>query len=224
MNLPYLLRLLLHIIRFPIVRHDRLWWRCGTEPSAPTFLGHEEPIMKLLKDYGYPVVYDIGAHAGTWAVRMASRGSIVVAFEPMEKARKTLLQNIKLNKLTTSQIIVIPCALSYENAPISMSDEFGSMTASHRLIPATLVPCHTLDSFADFLFAPNLIKIDVEGNETSVLQGAIRIINTYKPDLLIETHGATSRLLVESFLEALHYTIIHHHWNGQTYIFATWTD
>jgi len=42
---------------------------------------------------------------------------------------------------------------------------------------------------------PSILKIDVEGNELEVLEGAIRIIDTYKPAMIIEIHDlSTSKI------------------------------
>jgi hypothetical protein len=45
------------------------------------------------------------------------------------------------------------------------------------------------DLLADQRFAPDMIKIDVEGFEQRVLTGLIRTLDRFRPDLHVEVHG-----------------------------------
>jgi FkbM family methyltransferase len=49
-----------------------------------------------------------------------------------------------------------------------------------------LVPTVTLDGLLDATFAPDLVKIDVEGAELLVLRGAGRLLAEVRPALLLE--------------------------------------
>ena len=64
----------------------------------------------------------------------------------------------------------------------------------------------TLDSF-NFDQKIGFIKIDVEGHEFSVLKGSEKILNKYKPVLLIEIDKQHSSKVKETFnyLKELHY-------------------
>ena len=47
----------------------------------------------------------------------------------------------------------------------------------------------TLDSFADKHFAPDFMKMDIEGGELAALRGASCILTVHKPSLVVETHS-----------------------------------
>jgi FkbM family methyltransferase len=54
------------------------------------------------------------------------------------------------------------------------------------------VPVATLDASLPDGYVPTLIKIDVEGAEQQVLEGAMQTISTYRPTLVFE-HGTAAR-------------------------------
>jgi Methyltransferase FkbM domain len=47
----------------------------------------------------------------------------------------------------------------------------------------------SIDQAAKVYFAPDFIKIDVEGAEADVLRGATHVLSTAHPGLVVETHG-----------------------------------
>ena len=53
------------------------------------------------------------------------------------------------------------------------------------------VPVITIDSIIEELNIKNisLIKIDVEGYETEAIEGALKSLNNFKPDLFVEIFG-----------------------------------
>jgi hypothetical protein len=73
----------------------------------------------------------------------------------------------------------------------------------------------TIDNLVrDFKLKPGFIKIDVEGGEYLVLQGAVSTIQNHHPvivlecnDLLLSSCGTTSRIVLD-FLEGFHYRFL----------------
>jgi hypothetical protein len=61
----------------------------------------------------------------------------------------------------------------------------------------SLVRTETLDRFR---LAPSIIKIDTEGYEFQVLQGAIGTIRERKPRLVVETHDSKDVQLIQELL------------------------
>jgi FkbM family methyltransferase len=53
--------------------------------------------------------------------------------------------------------------------------------------------------------APNIIKIDVEGAEAEVLLGAKTIMNSIRPVVLVEVHGANEFSAVKQAFESYSY-------------------
>ena len=69
----------------------------------------------------------------------------------------------------------------------------------------------TLDSF---IFdranpSPQLIKIDVEGAEISVLKGAVKTLEVHKPTFVVEIHGPQNALKIWKLLQNTGYTWYH---------------
>ncbi len=140
-------------------------------------------------------VIDIGAHIGWYAIDMAKNAKHVYAFECSPKSFNYLCSNIALNELDYS-ISKFNCALSNTNnsVPYYIRDpkdgggngisKFDYDTVNE--VPSILVPCKPLDDFQ--LENINFIKMDVEGHEKQVLEGAIQTIvaNDY-PKILFES-------------------------------------
>ncbi|MCS7269403.1 MAG: FkbM family methyltransferase, partial [Geminicoccaceae bacterium] len=60
-----------------------------------------------------------------------------------------------------------------------------------------LVPTVTLDQLLEASFAPELVKIDVEGEELLVLRGAERLLREVRPRLLIEVAETNAEPVTE---------------------------
>ena len=195
-----------------------LTWQSCTE----MVLGAYEPwVVDTLRRELRPGDFciDVGAHIGYHALLMSKLvgpKGLVVAFEPFPHSFRFLLDNAVLN--TASNLKVENVALSdrCETLRLSFSaDEELSMTPSVagygvKGREATVeVPALSLDSYlVELCKAPNLIQIDVEGAEMSVLRGAEATLRRARPKLLVEIHGweTGAREEVSRFLSHLGYT------------------
>ena len=130
------------------------------------------------------VLYDVGANVGAYslvAARVPGRKVRVCAFEPGAMTFESLSENIALNDLA-DRIIALPVALSGETGLLQFaytSVEAGSarhpgIMPGQRGVRREHVMAFRLDDIrAQFgLPAPTHIKIDVDGSEHLVLQGA----------------------------------------------------
>jgi FkbM family methyltransferase len=171
-------------------------------------------------DYGDGVVAidcgaNIGVHTIEWARFMTGWGS-VHAFEAQEKIYYALAGNIALNNCfnVTARLAAVSdtCGrLAVPEVDYSIPSSFGSL----ELIPADSneyigqnidysraarhVDMLTLDSLE--LARIDLIKIDVEGMELQVLEGARESIRRSKPHLVVETIKGDEKSILE-LLEA----------------------
>lgn len=168
-------------------------------------------------------VFDVGANIGMY-VRFAVSAfgaERVVAFEPMAENRRMLEKNIRLGGLE-DRVTVLPYALSdTDQEALLQVDDVQSGTAAldsitrgaasegRRLVglgPKTeTVQCRTLDGLlaAGKIPEPQVMKIDVEGAERLVLQGAREFLSRGSPRLMIDLHGAEVARDVASFLLGL---------------------
>ena len=136
-------------------------------------------IESLAKD---EVLWDIGANVGSYTLLAAARGLSVVAFEPMAENFATLCRNLALNQLM-DHAYPLQLALTFGHGMIWLHySDMRSGAASHELtnspkkvsLHKSLVPTLTADDAANLfgLPMPHAIKLDVDGGELGVLQGA----------------------------------------------------
>jgi FkbM family methyltransferase len=155
-------------------------------------------LVSLIDDTG--VAIDAGANIGIMTVLFARklRNGVVYAFEPMPLNFVTLqkiiawfgLKNVvaydyALGDETKQVEMVMPVNGSVRLQGISHVVQKDEHTEGDRV----RVACKRLDD-VDMLFASQIritaIKIDVEGYEYFVLNGARRLINTYRPIIYCE--------------------------------------
>jgi FkbM family methyltransferase len=163
---------------------------------------HVERILHALLRPG-DTGYDIGANLGYFSAVMAQAvGSSgrVVAFEPVPEtfARLALCQELNgFSQLTTFQTAVGANSGDIELAfDPRLSGEASTYQHPYRSEPVRVkVPICTLDELvqAQDLPPPSLIKIDVEGHECAVLEGAASIVDEHRPALIFELNVAMSR-------------------------------
>lgn len=135
------------------------------------------------------VCIDIGAHVGVWALQMARKAKHVHAFECSPKSFNYFCANIALQDLNYC-ISKYNLALSNKEGMTEYYirdklDGGGNGIVKFNIdgdnIAKVEVPTRTLDSFK--LKNIGFIKIDVEGHEKQVLEGAINTLkeNNYPP-------------------------------------------
>jgi len=139
------------------------------------------------------VVYDIGAHVGLYvllsSVRVGEKGH-VYAFEPLERNLVYLRRHIELNHLSNCTVIeaAVSDSSGLRHFDPTAHDSAGHFSEAGRVMVRTL----TLD---DFLWSekgrrpPNALKINAEGAELEVLQGARRLIAEFAPTIFLSTHS-----------------------------------
>ncbi len=143
-------------------------------------------------------VYDIGAQAGFYSLifsRLVQPQGIVYAVEPFAENVKHLLAHIQLNRI--QNLKVIQGALSNQRAIRGFGVENNNCENSilEENTGILIVPIFTLDEVVEMgrLRPPSLLKIDVEGEESQVLEGAAQTLNTYKPRVFLALHGDDQR-------------------------------
>jgi len=141
------------------------------------------------------VVCDIGANIGYYslvAAPIVGPGGRVYAFEPMPPQFSVLRANLQRNGFSWAEAHQLALSDHAGSAILSLDDP--NNTGSATLHPVSkgvhteAVRCERLDDF--FRSAPpprlDLIKIDVEGAEIHVLEGAEETLRRYAPIVLVE--------------------------------------
>lgn len=169
---------------------------CPT-PASPSRL-----ISRLLTRGS--VFIDAGAHSGEMtmlASRCVGRTGAVHAFEPVpqtyEQNRLMVtvggLKNVRLNETLLGERTGTMTIYQHEHAASSSVAE--DWTGSAGLVPVEC-PVTTLDEYWKSLPSPavDLIKIDVEGYEFSVLRGSEALLRSEHPQLILEIADPAARL------------------------------
>jgi FkbM family methyltransferase len=155
-----------------------------------------ETVLSILKNLPTAknlIFYDIGANTGWYTMLALSfrKDSIVHSFEPVEEHLTCLKETVCLNQ-EQSRTHIHSIALSNENksSKILLAGSGSSLESDFLEENDGIqeVSLYTLDSYRKKtnLEAPDFIKIDVEGHEYRVLQGAQDTINLTKPVLFVE--------------------------------------
>lgn len=133
---------------------------------------------------GRRVAIDIGAHVGLWSMHLAKEFAQVYAFEPVQLHRECFARNV-----SASNVDLLPFALGNKAGEAKMV--WDPTNTGHTHIGDTGIPTElrTLDSF--LLESVDFIKIDAEGYEVFILEGALDLIKRCKPVICIEqkSHG-----------------------------------
>ena len=132
-------------------------------------------------------VLDIGAFVGDHTIayaRAVGKRGRVVAFEANPVAASCLEHNLrKFDQVTLINVALGDQAIS-EPVPLSMvQGHYGSAALGDGADKIADVLVRKLDYWH---FAPQLIKIDVEGYELQVLKGAERTITENRPKMVLE--------------------------------------
>ncbi len=140
---------------------------------------------------------DVGANIGAYTV-MAAAGAQArcVAFEPAERARRYLQENVEMNNLE-ALVEVQAMAVGAKAGTLILTAGMGEINHVLRAgeeAESVQVPMVSLDGFFTDRTPPMLIKIDVEGFETEVVHGARELLRRREPlALLIELAGLGER-------------------------------
>jgi FkbM family methyltransferase len=220
-------------------------------PSTPVgwhiaFFGSYEPELRAIMRTVVPqggVAIDVGANIGwhtLWLATLAGAEGRVLAIEANPSVRAELLRNLQINRL--GQVDVFPCAAAEAEGTLSF---FGPDVADVAAADGYVVrdPQGTPDLISvaarplDAIIAEqgltrlDFIKIDVEGFEWPVLQGAERSIAKHRPYVLFEfdshytARGGGSSSLLSDFFSRHHYEmfVIGRNW-GDRLEAARWPD
>jgi len=185
--------------------------------QARRFLKGEDqipgPMLRHLPPGG--VAFDVGANLGEWTLAMARAAGPdgrVFAFEPNPVIADALIRTLNINNLR--QVELHRCALSSVNgtADFILSRANGGESRLGKALPsdgAASVPTRTLDSVVEQskISRLDLIKIDVEGHEHFVLEGAVKTLIRFQPAIVIESghESAVDREAAAKLLETTGY-------------------
>lgn len=193
------------------------------------FEGSYEPeLAALVKKYINPEkdAVDVGANIGFFTCLMAQRVSTnkVLSIEPTPGAWRRLQQNIEVNDIRANVIgfngavssqrgVVVMCIVE-DNEEYSSMGKISHPSVAREATESVTVPCETIDYLIESnQLSPGLIKVDVEGAEGFVFQGARETLRKHRPviiselsDRLLASKGFRASEIVKE-LESLGYDV-----------------
>lgn len=214
----------------PVVRIDEFKGVFAVGPRSDLFLrvviggGYEPQLAGLCLRYLDPDrdVVDVGANVGFYTVMFARSiaHARVLSIEPTKNAIRRLRRNIEMNGVADKVEIYEGVASNIEGLAeiktVAGKEEYSSLGAMDYPSIANedwtleAVTGATLDRLAeDMALNPGFLKIDVEGAEYQVLQGAERILRDSRPIILAELSDSLLRGSGSSAQDLLEFITAH---------------
>jgi FkbM family methyltransferase len=155
----------------------------------------DPPLRDLILQGGSSFV-DVGANVGVFTLLAATTFRSVYAFEPLPSVAELLRRNVR----DARNVEVFPFALSNKGGEATLREHaVGSGGSTLLPIDASAarltrkrnwrsfrVPVRRLDEVLPAGCAVDLLKIDVEGHECEVIEGARALIAARRPMLYVE--------------------------------------
>ncbi len=206
---------LLSLVRLPILAgqlRGRYWLPASRGKLLRIYLGsyEREQTARFIRhiDPG-GVVFDIGASAGYYTLLsslLVGPQGRVIALEPAPSNATYLRHHVRLNRLANTTVYQAAVGATTGTAQFSP----GQGTGTGRLAPhgSITVRTYRLDEVVDRQACkPTHLKIDVEGAELQVLQGATNTLRRYRPMIFLSTHGPGLHKSCCQVLKAWGYTL-----------------
>lgn len=184
-----------------------------------------ELLLELTKEDS--VVLDLGANIGVMTVALATKAKHVLAVECQKYLYYMLCGNISLNSLLNVEPVWAAVGKDCRTINVPPLDQtidnnFGGLSlmglqglplpvSDGKDIPTSMI---TLDSLN--LDRCDLIKMDIEGMELDVMEGAVKTIKKFKPIIYTEADRDKTKHDLFEFIINLGYEI----WEHTPYLFS----
>jgi FkbM family methyltransferase len=156
-------------------------------------------------------VWDVGANVGIFSVAAAHRSrGVVLAVEPDPFLGDLLRRTAGLPENADLRLVTLPAAISAQAGAtyLRIASRGRAANAIREVAGSTqmggvrsecLVPTLRLDDLLGAFGAPNVIKVDVEGAECLLLEGAGNLLRDARAVWLIEVAGRNRDRVTEIF-------------------------
>lgn len=149
---------------------------------------------------------DVGANIGKYSIvmskRLGDKGN-VIAIEPEKRNFMALKRNIELNGLRNVHLENV--ALSNKKGVVDffIGDDPGKHSLKRNVGNKVSLDCDTIDNLVEKHSLKNVcqIKIDVEGAEVEVLEGAKKTIKKFSPSIVIEVSSEENLKQIQQILK-----------------------
>ncbi len=175
--------------------------------NAISIIGHDTDVKQtyetlLESKYRSSVFFDVGANYGTHSLLFLAQGVTTISFEPNLICKEKFNQFCQINN-PSGQMESVAVGEREGTVDFWVPEKatwLGTIVESTKNglqefdLEKFQVPLISLDSYTakNELF-PDLIKIDTEGNELSVINGATKTITKSKPIIIFECNHLSSK-------------------------------
>jgi len=196
------------------VKQVKGWWLPDTDIDFDRWIldgnyqkEHRDGILNFLKTQGveFNNCLDVGAHVGFWLKDLQKTFKMVYAFEPISDVRECLKKNVEKDNY-----LLFDFGLGNKNEKVMVNyipEETGNTYVSDQ--GNREIEIRRLDEIK--LPKIDYIKIDAEGYEIKVLQGAEGLITRDEPYIhvevkqkILERHGL-SAVDIDRYFEEIDY-------------------
>ena len=193
-----------HPVAYSFIGNTKLWVQKGmTGATGNIYTGlHDFEDMCFLLHFLRPedLFIDIGANVGSYTILAAGvSGANCISIEPISKTFDLLKRNISINELS-EKVTALKIGIGAQKCILSFTQNLD--TVNHVILEnhpqqqekLQQVSCECLDSLLADKQKPSLLKIDVEGFEQEVINGAQSVLNDAAlKAIIIELNGSGER-------------------------------
>jgi FkbM family methyltransferase len=196
-----------HKVHFRVPPDDfvSFWWSHfpgTTDPDGGSifaYWGEDLGDLRFLWRFLRPGMrfFDVGANEGVYSViaalKLGETGR-VAAFEPSPRERRRLRIHLRLNRLRL--VDVVPCAVAAAEGEGTLTTVISGNTGRNSLLPPQTtdptepirVETTTIDSYLTQkrVERVDIVKIDTEGAELQILEGAENLLRKMRPLIICE--------------------------------------
>lgn len=196
------------------------WWLANTGASPED--EYIAAICGILDDRPKGCAVDVGANFGCWTLPLSKHAHSVVAFEPQRVCFDLIGKSLSASKIRNVRLLnaaagAVGGRITVPDLDLDQATNFGGITLaiphheqpSAPLVEVDMVKLDTVLRGESVTF----IKIDVEGFEARVIEGARDTIRRCHPILFAEMdHSLTDADKLKADIEAMGYAI--EKWGG----------
>lgn len=191
-------------VAYPFIGHTKLWVQKGmTGATGNIYTGlHDFEDMSFLLHFlrEQDLFIDIGANVGSYTVLAAGVAKAsCISIEPVPQTVEILTKNVAINDLS-HKVTILNMAIGVQKGYLTVTKNLD--TVNHVIRDEGIerdeelirVPCDTMDALLTGKQKPTLLKIDVEGFEQEVINGAGSLLrDTTLKAIIIELNGSGGR-------------------------------